>query len=84
MNTKNFDVCLKKNMKQSLFVRIRNIIVAVLLNQVTLKALATGAGLKDEQAEAVSGAIMDIKAFIDMKDRRYLNQAIDKLQTLIK
>lgn len=84
MNTKNFNVCLKKNMKPSLFVRIRNIIVAVLLNQVTLKALATGAGLKDEQAEAVSGAIMDIKAFIDMKDRRYLNQAIDKLQTLIK
>ena len=68
----------------SLFVKIRNILIAVLLNQVTLKALATGAGLKDEQAEVVSGAIMDLKAFIDTKDKRFLNQAIDKLQTLIK
>lgn len=68
----------------SLFVKIRNILVAVLLNQATLKALASGAGLKDEQADAVSGAIMDVKAFIDTKDKRYLNQAIDKLQTLIK
>lgn len=67
-----------------MWIKIRTVLIAVLLNQVTLKALATSAGLKDEQAEAVSGAIMDIKAFIDMKDRRYLNQAIDKLQTLIK
>lgn len=67
-----------------MWIKIRTVLIAVLLNQVTLKALATGAGLKDGQAEAVSGAIMDIKAFIDMKDRRYLNQAIDKLQTLIK
>ena len=66
-----------------MWIRIRTILIAVLLNQVTLKALASGAGLKDEQAEAVSGAIMDIKAFIDMKDRRYLNHAIYKLQTLI-
>ena len=67
-----------------MWIKIRTVLIAVLLNQVTLKALATGAGLKDEQAEAVSGAIMDIKSFIDMKDRRCLNQAIDKLQTLIK
>lgn len=67
-----------------MWIKIRTVLIAVLLNQVILKALATGAGLKDEQAEAVSGAIMDIKAFIDMKDHRYLNQAIDKLQTLIK
>lgn len=67
-----------------MWVKIRTIIIAVLLNEVTLKALATGAGLKDEQANAVSGAIMDVKAFIDTKDKRYLNQSIDKLQTLIK
>ena len=67
-----------------MWIRIRTILIAVLLNQVTLKALATGAGLKDEQADAISGAIMDLKAYIDVKDKRYLNQAIDKLQTLIK
>lgn len=67
-----------------MWVKIRTILIAVLLNQAILKALASGAGLKDEQADAVSGAIMDVKAFIDIKDKRYLNQAIDKLQTLIK
>ena len=67
-----------------MWVKIRTILIAVLLNEVTLKALATGAGLKEQQADAVAGAIMDVKAFIDTKDKRYLNQAIDKLQTLIK
>lgn len=67
-----------------MWIKIRTILIAVLLNQVTLKALASGAGLKDEQADAVSGAIMDVKSFIDTKDKRFLNQAIDKLQTLIK
>lgn len=67
-----------------MWVKIRTVLIAVLLNQVTLKALASGAGLKDEQADAVAGAIMDMKAFIDTKDRRYINQSIDKLQTLIK
>lgn len=67
-----------------MWIKIRTVLVAVLLNQVTLKALASGAGLKDEQADAVSGAIMDVKAFIDTKDKRFLNQSIDKLQTLIK
>lgn len=67
-----------------MWIKIRTVLIAVLLNQVTLKALASGAGLKDEQADAVSGAIMNVKAFIDTKDKRFLNQAIDKLQTLIK
>lgn len=67
-----------------MWIKIRMILIAALLNQATLKALATGAGLKDEQADAVSGALMDMKAFIDTKDNRYLNNAIDKLQTLIK
>ncbi len=67
-----------------MWIKIRSVLVAVLLNEVTLKALATGAGLKEEQANAVAGAVMDVKAFVDTKDRRYINQAIDKLQTLIK
>lgn len=67
-----------------MWVKIRTILIAVLLNKATLKALASGAGLKDEHADAVSGALMDVKAFIDTKDKGYLNQAIDKLQTLIK
>lgn len=68
----------------TMWVKIRTVLVAVLLNEVTLKALATGAGLKEEQADAVAGAVMDVKAFVDTKDRRYINQSIDKLQTLIK
>lgn len=67
-----------------MWIKIRSVLVAVLLNEVTLKALATGAGLKEEQANVVAGAVMDVKAFVDTKDRRYINQAIDKLQTLIK
>lgn len=67
-----------------MWLKIRTVLIAVLLNEVTLKALAGGAGLKDEQSDAVAGAIMDVKVFVDTKDKRYLNQAIDKLQTLIK
>lgn len=67
-----------------MWIKIRTVLIAVLLNEVTLKALATGAGLKEAQADAVAGAVMDVKAFIDTKDKRYLNGAIDKLQTLIK
>lgn len=67
-----------------MWIKIRTVLIAVLLNEVTLKALASGAGLKDDQAGAVSGAIMDVKEFIDTKDKCYLNSAIDKLQTLIK
>lgn len=67
-----------------MWIKIRTVLIAVLLNEAILKALASGAGLKEEQANAVAGAIMDVKAFIDTKDKRYLNNAIDKLQTLIK
>lgn len=67
-----------------MWIKIRTVLIAVLLNEVTLKALASGAGLKEDACNAVAGAIMDVKAFIDTKDKRYLNAAIDKLQTLIK
>lgn len=67
-----------------MWIKIRTVLIAVLLNEVTLKSLASGAGLKEDACDAVAGAIMDVKAFIDTKDKRYLNAAIDKLQTLIK
>ena len=54
-----------------MWIKIRTVLIAVLLNEVTLKALAAGAGLKEAQADAVAGAIMDVKAFIDTKDKRY-------------
>lgn len=76
--------CLKKNMKESLFVKIRNIIVPLVLNEATLKAFATLAGLNDEKSKIVATAIMDVKYFVDTKDKRYVNQAIDTLQQLIK
>lgn len=67
-----------------MWVKIRNIIVPLVLNDATLKAFATLAGLNDEKSKIVATAIMDIKYFVDTKDKRYVNQAIDTLQQLIK
>lgn len=67
-----------------MWVKIRNILVPLVLNEVTLKAFATIAGLNDEKANIVTKAIMDIKSYVDNKDKRYINQCIDELQKLIK
>lgn len=67
-----------------MWVKIRNIIVPLVLNEATLKAFATLAGLNDEKAKIVATAIMEVKYFVDTKDKRYINQAIDELQKLIK
>lgn len=67
-----------------MWVKIRNILVPLVLNEVTLKAFATLAGLNDEKSKIVATAIMDVKYFVDTKDKRYVNQAIDTLQQLIK
>lgn len=67
-----------------MWVKIRNIIVPLVLNEATLKAFATLAGLNDEKSKIVATAIMDVKYFVDTKDKRYINQAIDELQQLIK
>lgn len=67
-----------------MWVKIRNIIVPLVLNEATLKAFATLAGLNDEKSKIVATAIMDVKYFVDTKDKRYINQAIDELQKLIK
>lgn len=67
-----------------MWVKIRNILVPLILNDVTLKAFATLAGLNDEKSKIVATAIMDVKYFVDTKDKRYINNAIDELQKLIK
>lgn len=67
-----------------MWVKIRNVIVPLILNEATLKAFATLAGLNEEKSKIVTDAIMDVKYFVDTKDKRYVNQAIDELQKLIK
>ena len=67
-----------------MWVKIRNVLVPLILNEATLKAFATLAGLDDEKSKIVTNAIMDVKYFVDTKDKRYINQAIDELQKLIK
>ncbi len=67
-----------------MWVKIRNVLVPLVLNEATLKAFAVLAGLNDEKAKIVTTAIMDIKYFVDTKDKRYINQCIDTLQELIK
>lgn len=67
-----------------MWVKIRNILVPLILNGATLKAFATLAGLNDEKSKIVATAIMDVKYFVDTKDKRYINNAIDELQKLIK
>ena len=67
-----------------MWVKIRNVLVPLVLNDVTLKAFATLAGLNDEKAKIVATAIMDVKYYADTKDKRYINNAIDELQKLIK
>lgn len=67
-----------------MWVKIRNVLVPLILNEATLKAFAALAGLNAEKSDIVATAIMDIKYFVDTKDKRYINQAIDELQKLIK
>lgn len=71
-------------MKESLFVKIRNAIVPLVLNESTLKVFATLAGLNAEKSDIVAKAIMYVKLYVDTKDKRAINQAIDELQKLIK
>lgn len=67
-----------------MWVKIRNILVPIILNEAALKAFAVGCGMKEADAANVAAAIMDVKYFVDTRDKRYINQCIDKLQTLIK
>lgn len=64
--------------------KIRDMLVPIILSETALKAFAVSCGLKGDVASVVASAIMDVKYFVDTKDKRYINQCIDKLQTLIK
>ena len=56
-----------------MWVKIRNFLVPMILNENALRGICGVAGLNE-----------DVKYFIDTKDKRYINQAIDELQKLIK
>lgn len=66
-----------------MWIKIRTFLICVLLNENTLRQIGGACGLDDTKATATAKAIMDIKYFIDTHDKRYLNQAIDELQTLL-
>ena len=67
-----------------MWVKIRNFLVPMILNENALRGICGIAGLHEDVSKVVTNAIMDIKYFIDTKDKRYINQAIDELQKLIK
>lgn len=67
-----------------MWVKIRNFLVPMVLNDVALRGICGVAGLSDDKARIVASAVMNIKYFIDTKDKRYVNQSIDELQKLIK
>lgn len=64
--------------------KIRNVLVPLILNENALRAMCGLAGLNDERSKIVATAIMNIKYFVDTKDKRYINLAIDELQKMIK
>lgn len=67
-----------------MWVKIRNTIVPLILNENALRAMCGLAKMNEETSKVVAGAIMDIKYYVDTRDKRYINQAIDLLQQLIK
>ncbi len=64
--------------------KIRDLLVPLILNENALRAMCGLAKLNEETSKIVATAIMDVKYFVDTKDKRYINQAIDELQKLIK
>lgn len=64
--------------------KIRDLLVPLILNENALRAMCGLAKLNEETSKVVATAIMDVKYFVDTKDKRYINQAIDELQKLIK
>lgn len=67
-----------------MWVKIRDLLVPLILNENALRAMCGLAKLNEENSKIVATAIMDVKYFVDTKDKRYINQAIDELQKLIK
>lgn len=66
-----------------MWVKIRNFLVPFIFNDNALRAIAGACGLDEVKSKAVANAIMDVKYYIDTHDKRYINQAIDELQSLI-
>ncbi len=64
--------------------KIRDLLVPLILNENALRAMCGLAKLNEETSKIVATAVMDVKYFVDTKDKRYINQAIDELQKLIK
>lgn len=64
--------------------KIRDLLVPLILNENALRGICGVAKLNEENSKIVASAIMDVKYFVDTKDKRYINQAIDELQKLIK
>lgn len=67
-----------------MWVKIRNFLVPMVLNESALRGICSVAGLSNDKSKAVASAIMYIKYFVDTKDKRYINQSIDELQKLIQ
>lgn len=67
-----------------MWVKIRDLLVPLILNENALRAMCGLAKLNEETSKIVATSIMDVKHFVDTKDKRYINQAIDELQKLIK
>lgn len=67
-----------------MWVKIRDLLVPLILSENALRAMCGLAKLNEETSKIVATAIMDVKYFVDTKDKRYINQAIDELQKLIK
>lgn len=66
-----------------MWVKIRNLVVPIVLNESALRAMCGIAGLTTEKSNSVASAVMSIKYYVDTKDKRYINQCIDTLQSLI-
>lgn len=64
--------------------KIRDLLVPLILNENALCTMCGLAKLNEATSKVVATAIMDVKYFVDTKDKRYINQAIDELQKLIK
>lgn len=63
--------------------KIRDLLVPLILNENALRGICGVAKLNEETSKIVASAIMDVKYFVDTKDKRYINQAIDELQNLL-
>ena len=53
-----------------MWLKIRKFLMPLILNENTLRSICGLAGLNEKTSKAVANAIMDVKYFIDTKDKR--------------